>query len=78
MESRKSFLKKSLALSAFAPLLFQSGKGNSTVNFAEKDNDKFWQQIREQFTLSPEIINLNNGAVSPQPLAVQQAHIENY
>lgn len=78
MESRKSFLKKSLVLSAFAPLLLQAYKAKTSINFAEKDNDKFWQQIREQFTLSPEIINLNNGAVSPQPLAVQQAHIENY
>lgn len=41
-------------------------------------DEQYWMQIREQFTVSPNIINLNNGGVSPQPLPVQNAHIRNY
>lgn len=75
---RKSFLKKSLLLSAAAPFFWESLNKPVAVNFEETDDDKFWQQIREQFSLSSEIINLNNGGVSPQPYSVQEAHIRNY
>ena len=44
---------------------------------AAKDED-FWAWIREQYTTSPNIINLNNGGVSPQPKPVQDAHIRYY
>lgn len=40
--------------------------------------DQFWQIIRNEFTVSPNIINLNNGGVSPQPRSVQEAHIRFY
>ena len=41
-----------------------------------RDND-FWHYIQQAFTVSPNIINLNNGGVSPQPKAVQEA-VERY
>lgn len=44
---------------------------------AAADED-FWHFIRQQYTVSPNIINLNNGGVSPQPKPVQEAHIRNY
>lgn len=40
--------------------------------------DQFWQIIRNEYTVSPNIINLNNGGVSPQPRSVQEAHIRFY
>jgi len=43
-----------------------------------KSEDDFWQLIRNEFTVSPNIINLNNGGVSPQPKSVQDAHIRFY
>jgi len=42
---------------------------------AAKDED-FWNWVREQYTVSTEIIDLNNGGVSPQPKPVQDAHIQ--
>ena len=44
---------------------------------AAQDED-FWNLIREQYTTSPNIIDLNNGGVSPQPKPVQDAHIRFY
>lgn len=40
-------------------------------------DEDFWRVIQESYTVSPEIINLNNGGVSPAPLVVQQA-VERY
>ncbi len=34
-------------------------------------DEAFWKQIRIAFSVSPSIINLNNGGVSPQPILVQ-------
>lgn len=38
---------------------------------------EFWQSVRQAYTVSPQIINLNNGGVSPQPRVVQEA-VERY
>ncbi len=42
-----------------------------------RDED-FWSWVREAYTVSPEIINLNNGGVSPQPRSVQEGMIRYY
>jgi len=39
---------------------------------AAMDED-YWSTIQNAFSVSPNIINLNNGGVSPSPLVVQQA-----
>ena len=39
---------------------------------AATDED-YWAEIQRAYTVSPNIINLNNGGVSPQPLVVQDA-----
>lgn len=44
---------------------------------AARDED-FWSFIRGQYTVSPNIVDLNNGGVSPQPKPVQEAHIRYY
>jgi selenocysteine lyase/cysteine desulfurase len=36
-----------------------------------KDNEDFWSWVQQSYTVSPNIINLNNGGVSPQPKVVQ-------
>lgn len=45
---------------------------------ASADNEDFWGWVRESYTVSPNIVNLNNGGVSPQPKVVQDAHIRFY
>ena len=41
-------------------------------------DEDFWGWVRESYTTSPNIINLNNGGVAPQPKVVQDAHIRYY
>ncbi|HEY6900513.1 MAG TPA: aminotransferase class V-fold PLP-dependent enzyme, partial [Puia sp.] len=36
-------------------------------------DEDFWYYVQQSFTVSPEIINLNNGGVSPSPKVVQDA-----
>ena len=36
-------------------------------------DEAFWQQVRQAYSVSPNLINLNNGGVSPQPRVVQEA-----
>lgn len=45
---------------------------------ASAENEDFWGWIRESYTMSANLINLNNGGVSPQPKIVQDAHLRNY
>lgn len=46
-------------------------------NDAVTDED-FWGWVKEQYTVSPNLLDLNNGGVSPQPKVVQDAHIRFY
>ena len=41
-------------------------------------DESFWRRIQQEFTVSPTILNLNNGGVSPQPISVQRAHDRYY
>lgn len=36
-------------------------------------NEDFWEQIKQAYSVSPTLMNLNNGGVSPQPRVVQEA-----
>ena len=40
-------------------------------------DETFWYQVKNAYTVSPTVINLNNGGVCPQPMVVQQA-VERY
>ncbi|HLF32842.1 MAG TPA: aminotransferase class V-fold PLP-dependent enzyme [Cyclobacteriaceae bacterium] len=90
MNTRREFIKKAvvgagsfsfihLTNSAFAKELEKRIAKNDIGNFGETATDEdFWAWVRESFTVSPNIINLNNGGVSPQPKVVQDAHIRYY
>ena len=41
------------------------------------EDEDFWRVIQQSYTVNPNIINLNNGGVSPSPMVVQQA-VERY
>ncbi len=86
--SRKKFLKQSLLATAGLSLFdfMQTSTAEnwhfhldrlSKLSLPEADED-FWKFIREQYIISPDITNMNNGGVSPQPIPVQKAHVSNY
>jgi selenocysteine lyase/cysteine desulfurase len=69
-------------LHAANPVFAEEALGRSFMmskdyNLVDQDED-FWGWIREAYTVSPNIINLNNGGVAPQPKVVQDAHIRYY
>ena len=79
-QARRTFLKKMPFLATTALTL----PLNSTFGCTEKaqasrfpnigeDENKIWKEVRKAFPHTPNIINLNNGAVSPHPTVVQQA-----
>lgn len=82
MTSRRSFVKRTasaaaLVLSAgqveafsrnIADALFELNTGGDTT-----EDDELWARMAQAFTVSPNILNLNNGGVSPQPKVVQDA-----
>jgi len=87
--NRRLFMKQAAALTgAFsATSLFNlahaeewqsAGKKIAHLNALQAAEDEdYWSVIQRSFTVSPAIINLNNGGVSPSPLVVQQA-VERY
>jgi len=40
-----------------------------------QNSNEFWFWVKQSFTVSPSILNLNNGGVSPQPKSVQDAFV---
>ena len=90
MLSRKNFIQRSALATVSLSLLEFIQPANAaelkehlerieplSAEAAARDED-FWAWIREQYTTSPNIMNLNNGGVSPQPKPVQDAHIRYY
>lgn len=85
MKSRRSFLQKSgAALGAFAIAPFTAKASSNTVAEALAElnrlspeaavlDDDLWARMAQAYTVSPTILNLNNGGVSPQPKVVQDA-----
>ena len=79
---RRSFLSHVAAASAipFIPSFLKPEsdfswidqyKSSSTSSLVE--DEKFWYQVKNMYTCSPALLNLNNGGVSPQPIIVQEA-----
>ncbi|MBS1609078.1 MAG: aminotransferase class V-fold PLP-dependent enzyme [Bacteroidetes bacterium] len=83
--SRRNFLQKAGAFSV-ATLLstiakpawsrnlesaLRNAEGISATDLASEED--FWYYIQQSFTVSPGLINLNNGGVSPAPKTVQDA-----
>ena len=89
MQNRRRFLNHFTKATSAALVMpfFQSATGQSLLNSFDKkksesfsdtaQDEDFWNLINQAYTVSPNIINLNNGGVSPQPLAVQEA-VEHY
>lgn len=83
--NRRNFLQKVGALSATAFLssltapawsrnlqkALRDAEGVPPEDLAAEED--FWYYIQQSFTVSPGIINLNNGGVSPAPKSVQEA-----
>ncbi|MEM1120495.1 MAG: aminotransferase class V-fold PLP-dependent enzyme [Bacteroidota bacterium] len=88
MSSRRKFLQQLSTFTAATSLPFYAtNTGKSLVDkiqehqaksleAAVKDED-FWHLIKQAYTVSPSILNLNNGGVSPSPKVVQEA-VEHY
>ena len=82
---RRTFLKRSALLAgAFsANSLFRQAHGadfeaaSRTVRDLEPaaaaQNEDYWSVIQRAYSVNPDIINLNNGGVSPAPIVVQEA-----
>jgi selenocysteine lyase/cysteine desulfurase len=74
---RRSFLRNAAGLAFFRPDSIEraraatSGDRRSPEEVA-RDED-FWREIQSAFTLDRNLINLNNGGVSPSPRIVQDA-----
>jgi len=83
--NRRNFLQKAGMASAatFASSLFQPAWSKNLEIAIQKaasikpddlaSDEYFWYYIQQSFTVSPSIINLNNGGVSPAPKTVQDA-----
>ncbi|HMQ05763.1 MAG TPA: aminotransferase class V-fold PLP-dependent enzyme [Saprospiraceae bacterium] len=75
---RRDFVKHSLQalITASAGSAMLDALSTSTFSLDVPDNlseDEFWAWIRECYTVSPNVINLNNGGVCPMPKTTQDA-----
>src|ERR1700754_4334307 len=88
LNNRRSFLKMTALAGAFSSnsLFHQAhamdweAASRAVSGFEPEDvaqNEDFWSVIQRGYSVSPQIINLNNGGVSPSPIVVQQA-VERY
>jgi len=85
MASRRSFFQKSLGIAGAMSLTpFLSSAMAEDVSDAlvslnklspgdAADDEDLWARMAQAYTVSPTILNLNNGGVSPQPKVVQDA-----
>jgi selenocysteine lyase/cysteine desulfurase len=85
MTSRRSFIQKTIAISStlsLSPLAQQAiaeDVSDALINLNKKSptdaagDEELWQRMAQAYTVSPTILNLNNGGVSPQPKVVQEA-----
>ncbi|MCU0446186.1 MAG: aminotransferase class V-fold PLP-dependent enzyme [Microscillaceae bacterium] len=80
--NRRNFIQQSGKMTASwltIPLLNTPALANKPWQLTDyqgldvTQNEDFWHLIRQAYTVSPNVINLNNGGVSPQPLVVQDA-----
>ncbi|HLZ15819.1 MAG TPA: hypothetical protein VKQ08_02220, partial [Cyclobacteriaceae bacterium] len=85
MASRRSFFQKSLGMAgamSLTPFLSKAAAedvsdalvGLNKLSPLEAANDEdLWSRMAQAYTVSPNLLNLNNGGVSPQPKVVQDA-----
>lgn len=87
--NRRNFLQKLTGLAgvATASPFFNTLQGKNLLETLDAyqtataddlvTDETFWYQIKQAYTVSPNIMNLNNGGVCPQPKVVQEA-VERY
>jgi selenocysteine lyase/cysteine desulfurase len=85
MTDRRSFIRQAGSMTAAVSMVpFLNILGTADVEAAIKNiehlspleaaqDEDFWFTIRQAYTVSSNIINLNNGGVSPQPVVTQDA-----
>lgn len=89
MSTRRNFFRQTaaaatgaLTLPAFLPETFAKSIPSTDMGLksaAEWAQDEdFWSWVKSEYTVSPNLLNLNNGGVCPQPKVVQDAHIRFY
>jgi selenocysteine lyase/cysteine desulfurase len=80
--SRRTFLNKAGAFSLLAGIVKPAWSSNlQKALHSAKDKDpkklasdeEFWYYVQQSYTVSPSLINLNNGGVAPSPKSVQDA-----
>ncbi|WP_408641392.1 aminotransferase class V-fold PLP-dependent enzyme [Spirosoma telluris] len=89
MSTRRTFFRQTaaaatgaLTLPQFLPETF--ARPIPTADAALKSaaewaqDEDFWSWVKSEYTVSPTLLNLNNGGVCPQPKVVQDAHIRFY
>jgi len=88
-QDRRTFLRRSAVLAgAFsANSLFRQAHASEFEDAARgvagrapaevAQNEDYWSVIQRAYSVNPDIINLNNGGVSPAPIVVQEA-VERY
>jgi selenocysteine lyase/cysteine desulfurase len=87
--NRRNFVQKLAGVAGLTALtpFYNSLQGKSLIKALEKvenvnpsdlaTDEDFWHYVQQSYTVNANIINLNNGGVSPQPLVVQEA-VERY
>lgn len=85
MKSRRSFFRKTLglmgatSLSPFVAQAIAEDVSDALYSLNKIDplnaanDEELWARMAQAFSVSPSILNLNNGGVSPQPKVVQDA-----
>src|SRR5690348_5220377 len=85
MTSRRSFFQKSISMAGaltLAPIVQKALAEDVSDALLSLDklspsevalDEELWARMAQAYTVSPTILNLNNGGVSPQPKVVQDA-----
>ena len=84
--NRRQFLHQFTAFAAAAPFM-ETPQGRAFLQSIESNrhrskdelvtDERFWYEIKQAYSVSPSVMNLNNGGVCPQPRVVQEA-VERY
>ncbi len=83
MSSRRSFIQKTVgaaSVAALSPLLAAAEDVSDALRSLNKltpeaaaTDEDLWARMAQAYTVTPNMLNLNNGGVSPQPKVVQDA-----
>lgn len=84
MLDRRSFLASATTAGVLAPMGVEAVAAGlvpaamPTAGLYEKDEDAYWAQIRKQFLIPADVVNLNNGTVGSSPRPVLKAVFDSY